>query len=302
MTRYFILLALIILTFSCKKDKFNDITKRNQNYAWLIPEGRIQGEWVKIENNEFAIPFSNGNFTFFYENGNKNSQSNYNKNGDFDTLFCYGLNENLTHYITYINEDSANIYIYNDGIFEAYDNNNILILTGYSENHQLTSYQFHNYIEQYIRIVKLQKIVREKEIDFFSFLSNFYSQNTNYKSALSKIEIQQLDSLYLTLKVKYKDIKNELNNMDYYAQSQNLLNLTQVYLQELNSTIEVEIPEILKLLHENLDGENYEKGRELAFTTLKREISILSNYSDNIIIDSRNLHLNEFYVYLITLE
>ncbi len=134
--------SIIIIVVSCiilaamgasvgRKDSIDDKDKRNEHWVWWVDPKTGKGRWFIIGGES---PLPNGKYTLFYYNGNIYQEGNWENGKDIDTLFRYGLHNNLIYYDIYRGDSEQN-YIINNGTFKDYFQNGKLQSEGIVENH-----------------------------------------------------------------------------------------------------------------------------------------------------------------------
>ena len=131
MTKHIIIFISIILFSGCSNSDINDKSKRNENWAYWIDSVTAEASWVPVgpENT-----LKDGRYTLFYSNGKTYEKGKLKNGKSIDTVYRYGINENIIKY-ELINPDTIIQYYLKDGPYTAFFQNSTIFEKGIVKNH-----------------------------------------------------------------------------------------------------------------------------------------------------------------------
>jgi antitoxin component YwqK of YwqJK toxin-antitoxin module len=132
MTRQIIIFISIIIFFSCNDNDLDDMSRRNENWAFWIDSITGESSWVPVGP---ETTLKDGRYTLFYTNGKVYEKGKLKDGKNKDTIYCFDLNENIIEYIL-IKPDTIIHYYLNDGPYNAYFQNCKILEIGIVKNHE----------------------------------------------------------------------------------------------------------------------------------------------------------------------
>lgn len=124
-----LLIIFIAFIFLGCKDKFDDKSKRNENWVWWTDAKTGKSSWIPVNRGE---PVKNGKYIRFYANGNKFRAGTLKGGVDVDTIFYYDMNGVPEEYK--IAKDSTE-YFFKNGPIKLVFIDGSLSATGIVKNH-----------------------------------------------------------------------------------------------------------------------------------------------------------------------
>ncbi|MBW3518625.1 toxin-antitoxin system YwqK family antitoxin [Flavobacterium sp. NKUCC04_CG] len=121
MTKY-LLLVLALLFFGCKNSDFDDASKRNEDWVYWIDDKTGEGFWIRTGKETTA---KDGVYYMFYYNGKIYEKGKLKDKRIIDTVFVYGINEELIRYKVITPDTTREIYVKNGGFIEYYQNGSV---------------------------------------------------------------------------------------------------------------------------------------------------------------------------------
>lgn len=121
MSKY-LLAVLALLFLACKNSDFDDASKRNEDWAYWIDDKTGEGSWIRISN---KTTVEDGVYYMFYYNGKIYEKGKLKDKKIIDTVFVYGINEELIRYKVITADTTREIYVKNGAFIEYYQNGSV---------------------------------------------------------------------------------------------------------------------------------------------------------------------------------
>lgn len=128
-----LILFISILIYSCQNAEINDPDKRNENWVYWVDSSTGESSWIPVSD---QTTVKDGKYTSFYNKGSVFEKGKLKNGKHIDTIYCYGLDENLIKYQYIIKSDTLDYYI-KDGAYTAYYKNRKKFEKGTVKNHKI---------------------------------------------------------------------------------------------------------------------------------------------------------------------
>lgn len=291
-----VLIILISIFSRCTSDDINQSKYRNQDYIWFIAEGSENGTWYKIDYSAESPILTNGNCILFYSNGKVREKYSLDEFGDYDTIFLYDINGQLTHY-TFDDSGRFENYIINDGEFKAYDVEGSLTISGTASKHQLISYSLHGNIKQFYQLLLFQTTSWRGAENFFKETTKIIKEaNEKGYHKIPTVKLDSLDSLRTEQIETINLILKQLSEMKTSPELIKVKHYTILFIESTHLVLDANFKEILFIMRQEWNNENKDKCHALATDVMER--SKISDFAlENAEIDFvRSIQLSDFFL------
>lgn len=300
----FLICFIIPFVFSCKSNSIDNTDNRNDCYMWFVDALTLEGSWIEIDPFSTGPILANGECTYFYSGGNIREKCRLDENGDFDTLFLYNLNNEMTHYSN-VSGDSLENYIVNDGDFEAFDLKGELMQSGVISNHKMESYSWHGTFEKCIQLNEFEFMAKETSDQLIKEIGDSIAE-IKYKDSFlfESRSIDFLDSIRIIKLGKVNELLQKANALECSKELINLKRVTIISIEEFHNSLKVDFKKILDNLRVGWNREQRDKSHGIISAFKERSRIAVSNFSDEILKFHRSFLINEFtgYYYMKTVD
>ncbi len=121
MTKY-LLAVFALFLFACKNSDFDDASKRNEDWAYWIDDSTGEGSWIRIGR---KTTVDDGVYYMFYYNGKIYEKGKLKDKKHIDTVFVYGINEELIRYKVITPDTIVETYVNNGAFIEYYQDGSV---------------------------------------------------------------------------------------------------------------------------------------------------------------------------------